>query len=83
LHLTTGDALAHSISEQELENIKLKRRISELEDALSPKSLFVEPLSIIAPDPIPQDTPGMTSKVRKYAKLLSGIRMYVTENINK
>jgi hypothetical protein len=41
LHLTIGDTLAHSISEQELENIKLKRRISELEDALSPKLLFL------------------------------------------
>jgi hypothetical protein len=40
LHITTGDALAHSISEQELENIRLKRRISELEDTLSPKPLF-------------------------------------------
>jgi hypothetical protein len=40
LHFTIGDALAHSISEQELDNVKLKRRISELGDALNPKPLF-------------------------------------------
>jgi hypothetical protein len=32
-----------------LENIRLKRRINELEDALSPKPLFAEPLAIISP----------------------------------
>jgi hypothetical protein len=42
-----GDALAHSITEQELENAKLKKRISELEVALSPRPLFVEPLSMM------------------------------------
>jgi hypothetical protein len=83
LHITTGDTLAHSISEQELENIKLKKRISELEDTLSPRPLFAEPLSIIVPDPMPQDTPSTSTRVRKVVKLLSGIRMYVIENINK
>jgi hypothetical protein len=50
LHLTTGDALSHSITEHELENIRLKKRISELEDALSPRPLFAEPLSIMVPE---------------------------------
>jgi hypothetical protein len=65
LHLTIGDALAHSITEQELENIRLKKRISELEDALSPRPLFVEPLSIMVPKIVPQDTLGTSSKVKK------------------
>jgi len=76
------DALAHSISEQYLENFKLKRRISELEDALSPKLLFVEPLSMMALDPIPDNKPSTTPKVRKDAKILNGIWMYVAGNIN-
>jgi len=40
LHITTGDDLSHSILEKELENLRLKRRISKLKDALSPKTLF-------------------------------------------
>ena len=52
LHLTTGDVLSHSITEQELEKVRLKKSISELEDALSPRPLFVEPLSIVVPEPI-------------------------------
>jgi hypothetical protein len=83
LHITTGDTLSHSISEQELENIKLKRRITELEDALSPKPLFAEPLAIVAPDQMPPSTPGTSVRVRKYAKFLNGVRLYVMENINK
>jgi hypothetical protein len=79
LHITTGDALAHSISEQELENIRLKRRISELEDTLSPKPLFVEPLAIISPDQMPPSTPGTSTQVRKATKLLSRVRLYVTK----
>jgi hypothetical protein len=53
LHITTGDALSHSISKQELENIRLKRRIRELKDTLSPKPLFAEPLAIVALDQMP------------------------------
>jgi hypothetical protein len=83
LHITTGDTLSHSISELELENIRLKRRISELEDTLSPKPLFTEPLAIVAPDQMPQSTLGTSTWVNKATKLLSGVRLYVTENINK
>jgi hypothetical protein len=83
LHFTIGDALAHSISEQELENVKLKRRISELEDALNPKPLFAEPLAIVASDQMPPSTPGTSVRVRKETNLLSGVRFYVAENINR
>jgi len=41
LHITSGDALAHSILEQNLENIRLKIRIGELKDTLSSKPLFI------------------------------------------
>jgi hypothetical protein len=69
--------------EQELENTKLKKRISELEDSLSPRPLFAEPLSIMVPETTPQDTPGTSTRVKRVAKLLSGVRMYIVENINK
>ena len=61
----------------------MKKRISELEDSLSPRPLFVEPLSIMVLEIVPQDTPGTSSKVIEVAKLLSGVRMYVAENINE
>jgi hypothetical protein len=48
LHRSIGNALANSISEQELQTIKLKKRISELEEALSPKPLFAKPLAILS-----------------------------------
>jgi hypothetical protein len=48
-HQAMGEALAHSITEQELENTKLKKRIRELKVSLSPKPLFAEPLSMIVP----------------------------------
>jgi hypothetical protein len=71
LHNTIGDDLAHSISYQELENIILKRRISELEDSLSPKPLFAELLAIISPNQIPPSTQGTSTCVSKATKLLS------------
>jgi hypothetical protein len=48
LHHSTRDALADSISKHELQTIKLKKRISELEDALSPRPLFAQPLAILS-----------------------------------
>jgi hypothetical protein len=32
---------------------------------------------------MPQSTPGTSTRVKKATKLLSGVRLYVTENINK
>jgi hypothetical protein len=49
----TNDALAHLITEQELENEILKNRVRELEFSLSPKRIFVEPLAM----PVPKDIP--------------------------
>jgi hypothetical protein len=56
-HQATGDALKYSISEQEKENLILKKIIKELEDALFPKPLFVEPISTIRPLDILEDAP--------------------------
>jgi hypothetical protein len=47
LHCSTRDDLFNSISNQELDTIKLKKRISELEEALTPKPLFSYPLAIL------------------------------------
>jgi len=69
--------LAQSIVEQELENTKLKKRISELEDSLNPRPLFAEPLSIMVPKTTPQDTIGTSTRVKRDAKLLSGIKTYI------
>jgi hypothetical protein len=68
LHLTTEDALVHSIIELALENIRLKNSISELEDALSLRPLFVEPLSIIVLETVMEGTPSTSSKVKKSTK---------------
>jgi hypothetical protein len=40
-HRAMGEALAHSIMEQEIEKERLKKRMRELEYALSPKPLFI------------------------------------------
>jgi hypothetical protein len=50
---------------------------------VSPKTLFVEPLAILPSNQIPPSTPINSTKVRKYNQLLSGLRLYVFENINK
>jgi hypothetical protein len=77
MNITIGDTLAHSISEHELENIRLKRRISEPKDTLSPKPLFTKPLSIFSLDQMPQSTRRTFTWVKKVAKLLSRVRLYV------
>jgi hypothetical protein len=64
--LTNGDSLSHSISEKALENSRLKKRISELENDLSPKPVFVEILSIVLvvePDYLPDSEVFVFSRV--------------------
>lgn len=46
LHVTTRDALAHFVTKQEVENLRLKREICELKEALSPKALLMPPLIV-------------------------------------
>jgi hypothetical protein len=61
----------------------VKKRIRKLEDALSPRPLFVEPLSIMVLETTPQGTPRTSSRVKKDAKFLSGVKMYIVEKRNK
>jgi len=49
--------------EHDLENTKLKKIISELEDTLSPRPLFAEPLFIMVLEIAPQDTPRTSNRV--------------------
>lgn len=50
LHRITIEALSHSITEQEQEILRLKKRMNELEDALNPKLMFMTSLAIKALD---------------------------------
>jgi hypothetical protein len=43
-HEAIGEALKYSIDEIEKENLILKERVKELENALLPRPLFVEPI---------------------------------------
>jgi hypothetical protein len=61
----------------------LKKRIKELEDALLPKPLFVEPISTLRPIDISEDAPESSSKLKGASSLLTTIRKYVADNINK
>jgi len=82
-HFTTGDAMDNSISNKKSENVKLKKRIRELENTLNPRPLFAKALVIVTVDQTHRSTPRTSMRVRKYTQLLSGVRSYVVENINK
>lgn len=47
LHQETDEALAHTMVDQERENVRLKERIAKLDDDLRPHPLFSKPLSIV------------------------------------
>ena len=47
LHWEISKALAHTMDDQEKENIRINRRVTELEAARILWSLFAEPLSIV------------------------------------
>jgi hypothetical protein len=76
IHRSTGDALDDSIGGLEAENMKLKERIKELEDALMPLLLLSSPLSIVRPT-----TPIV--KLKGSSSLLTLAMSYVERNINK
>jgi hypothetical protein len=76
IHRATGDALDDSIGGLEAENMKLKERIKELEDALMPLPLLSSPLSIVRPT-----TPVV--KLKGSSSLLTSSRSYVERNIKK
>jgi len=66
-----------------LENFRLKKIISDFEETLSPRPLFVEPLAIAILETILKGTPETYSKVKKFVGLLIGIKKYVVKNISK
>jgi hypothetical protein len=76
-------SLSHSIREQEIDNERLKKRVREIEDALSTKPLFAEPLAKMVPEEATEEIVGSRSKVTKATKSLVGIRRYIVENIDK
>jgi hypothetical protein len=67
----------------EKENSFLKERIKELEKALIPKPLFVEPLTTIQPILTLKDVPKSSSKLRGSSNLLLVVRKYVGDGIQK
>jgi hypothetical protein len=70
------DALDNSIGGLEAENIKLKERIKELEDALMPLPLISSPLAIVGPT-----TPA--TKLKGSSSLLTSARSFMGNNIKK
>jgi hypothetical protein len=76
VHRETGDALDDSINDMEAENVKLKERIRELENALMPLPILESPLSMVKPT-----TP--TLKMKGSSSLLIIVRSYVEKNIKK
>jgi hypothetical protein len=76
IHKATGNALDDSIGGIKEENVKLKERIKELEDALMPLQLLSIPLEIVGPT-MP------ASKLKGSSSLLTSTRSYVKNNIKK
>jgi hypothetical protein len=76
LHKASGDALHDSIGGIEAENARLKDRVKELEEALIPMPLLVNPLAIAMPA-----TPA--TNLKGSSSLLASCRGYVENNIKK
>jgi hypothetical protein len=76
LHNTTGEALHDSIGGIEADNSILKDRVKELEEALIPMPLFVNPLAIAMPA-----TPA--TNLKESSTLLASCRGYLENNIKK
>ena len=76
IHKTIGDALDDSIGGLEVENIKLKEMIKEVEETLMPPPLLTIPLAIVRP------TMPVT-KLKGSSSLLTSARSYVENNIKK
>jgi hypothetical protein len=82
-HEANRKALKQSIFYIDKENSFLKERIKELEKALIPKPLFVEPLNAIQPILTLRDVPKRSSKLRDSSSLLLVVRKYVEDGIHK
>jgi hypothetical protein len=76
IHKVTSDALDDSIDGLEAENVKLKERIKELENALMALPILASPLSMFKPT-----RPAI--KLKGSSSLLTTVRNYVEKNIKK
>jgi hypothetical protein len=75
--------LKESIFDIEKENFFLKEKIKELEKALIPKPLFVEPITALQLIATLEDVPVNSSKLKGSFSLLMEIRKYVGDGIKK
>jgi hypothetical protein len=82
-HKALMDALKFSINDQQKENLVLNKRTKELEDALLPQPLFIEPIYVIKPLNVLEDTPKSGSRLKGASSLLTDIRKYVCYNMKK
>jgi hypothetical protein len=76
LQKMSGDALHDSIGGIEAENVRLKDRVKELEEALIPMPLLANPLEIAMPT-----TP--VANLKGSSSLLASCKGYVENNIKK
>ena len=67
LHQCTWDTLFNSILEQEIQAIRLKKKICELDEALTSKPLFSNPLEIL---PVEQALPSTPRTIKIIEKAL-------------
>jgi hypothetical protein len=67
LHIATADALDDSIGGIEVENARLKGWVKELEEALIPMPLLVNPLEISMPA-------TLAAKLKGFSSLLASCR---------
>jgi hypothetical protein len=71
------------VDEMEDENVILKDRIKELENALMPPPIFSSPIATIQPWKTLMEHQSSSSKLRGTSSLLVAVRRYVGENIKK
>lgn len=83
IHQAIDDALSHSVNKQQLENAWIRKRINELEVALNPQPLFVEPLSLKGSVDGTNEIPNPHVKTKKASESLLGVRNIVAENIGE
>lgn len=74
LHMAKRDTLTHFDIEQEIENMWLKRKINELEEALSHRPSFMHPLAIPNLELVPTVTLNTLNRIMNAIKPLNGIR---------
>lgn len=80
IHWETNEALAHTMDDQERENIGLKKRIVKLGVALIPHPLFSKPFETIQPI---EESSIQVHKVDKITRLLLRVRYFVAKSVKE